>query len=70
MLTTIFRIGPLVVLEFSFTVAAVVIPIFTNLPACATFTLGYLTLTLFLIEMITSLRMTKSNPSLRRHHLY
>ena len=70
MLTTIFRIGPLVILEFSFTVAAVIIPVFTNLPPCAPFTLGYLTLILFLIEMIASLRMTKSNPSLRRHHLF
>ena len=49
MLTTIFRLGPLVLLELGMTVATIVIWLFMNLPSCTYYTLGYLTIIIFLI---------------------
>ena len=70
MLTTIFRLGPLVILEFALVVAIFVISVFMNLPSCTYYTLGYLAIIVFLVEMIASMRMMKSNPALRKNYLY
>jgi hypothetical protein len=70
MLTTIFRIGPLVMLEFGLSCAAIVIWLFLHLPPCTYYTLAYLAIITFLIEMIASLRLMKSHTPLRRDHLF
>ena len=70
MLTTIFRIGPLVMLEFGLACASLVIWLCLHLPACTHFTLGYMAIITFLIEMIASLRLMKTHTPVRRDHLY
>lgn len=69
MLTTIFRLGPLVLLEFGFSTAALIIWFFEELTSCYCYTLGYLALITFLIEMIASLRMMKEHSSIRKDYL-
>lgn len=69
MLTTIFRLGPLVLLELGFITAAVIIGLFEELSSCSCYTLGYMALITFLIEMIASIRMTKQQSFVRREYL-
>lgn len=47
-----------------------VVWLFFHLPTCTHYTLAYLTLVTFLIEMIASLRLMKSHTPVRRDHLY
>jgi hypothetical protein len=69
MLTTIFRLGPLVILECGLAIAALAVWIFCDLPSCVCYTLGYFALVTFLIEMVASLRMLKSHSWVRRRFL-
>ena len=70
MFTTIFRIGPLVLLEFGLAIAALIITFFMNITSCSYFTLFYFSLITFLIEMIASLRMMKSHANIRKQYLW
>jgi hypothetical protein len=69
MLTTIFRLGPFTILEIILTGTAAVIWLLEQLPSCYYYTLGYLALITFLMEMIVSLRLIKRNPTLRKRYI-
>ena len=70
MLTTIFRLGPLFLLEWALLAGNVLIWLCLNLPDCVYYTLAYLALVIFLIEMTVSLRLLKSNTSISRKYLH
>lgn len=69
MLTTIFRLGPFVLLEVGFVASSFILWMFEEKSSCYYYTLGYLSVITFLVEMITSLRMMKDQNSLRGEFL-
>jgi hypothetical protein len=69
MLTTIFRLGPFNILEIILAAAAASLWLLQQLPSCYYYTLIYLALLTFLIEMIFSLKLIKANPALRKQYV-
>jgi hypothetical protein len=69
MLTSILRIGPLVILEGLLLSLATVIQLLTTLPPCYIYTLSELALIIFLIETFTALRIIKRTATFRNTYI-
>ena len=69
MFASLFRIGPLAILEIGFASAALIVWLIESLASCYYYTLGYLTIVTFLIEMVASLRLIKKHSYLRAEYL-
>jgi hypothetical protein len=69
MLTTIFRLGPFNILEIILTAAAASLWLLQQHPSCYYYTLAYLALITFLIEMLFSLKLIKTNRALTNQYV-
>jgi hypothetical protein len=69
MLTSILRIGPLVILEGLLLSLATVIKLLTTLPPCYIYTLSEFAIIIFLIETFTALRIIKRTAPLRNTYV-
>lgn len=69
MLTTILRIGPLVILEAILLAMAAFIYLQEALPQCYVFTLTEMALIFFLIEMYACLRIIKKSPQMSKKYI-